>query len=132
MTQWDELRFEERLRTILTETRPYVEGHHFGNPFLTSYQLAIEFQRRYPDDVARMNLTIGGAGTGRHVSLAQYIARELSRRIRTGQLTDIQGAFLADRHLSELSFLRGEDQVSSSGIGNWDAAMFRHAPASRP
>jgi hypothetical protein len=125
MSRWQEFAFEQRIREILTSVPAHAEGHHFGRPYLTSYQIAIEFCRRHPDAVDQIGLPVGGAGVGGHTSLAQYIARELSGRIRAGHLPGIEGAFLSDQHLTELSFRLGTDQVKSSLIGAWDTAMFR-------
>jgi hypothetical protein len=106
VSRWQEFDFERRIRDILRSVRPHVEGHHFGRPYLTSYQIAIEFARRYPGDVHRIGLPVGGLGVGGHNSLAQYLAGQLSRAIRAGDLNDIEGAFLSDMHLAELSFGR--------------------------
>jgi hypothetical protein len=125
MSRWDDFDFEERLREILRTTPIHAPEHHLGRPFLTSYQLAIAFAERYPTDAAQIGLPIGGAGTGAHNSLAQYIGGELSRRINSGQLRHIEGAFLSDFRLMKLSFRHEGDQIASSLIGTWDTAMFR-------
>ena len=125
MTRWDEFSFEDRLRGILRTTRVHAPNHHLGRPFLTSYQLAIAFAEQYPADVALIGLPIGGAGTGVHNSLAQYIGGELSRRINAGQLPDIEGGFLSDFRLASLSFRHENGEIASSVIGAWDTAIFR-------
>lgn len=125
MTRWDDFSFEDRLREILRTTPVHAPDHHLGRPFLTSYQLAIAFAERYPADTAQIGLPIGGAGTGGHNSLAQYIGGELSRRINNEQLRDVEGAFLSDFRLSALSFRHEDGQVASSVIGAWDTAIFR-------
>lgn len=35
----------EKLKIILSEVTPYEKGHHMGLPFLSAYQLAIEFEK---------------------------------------------------------------------------------------
>lgn len=45
MSQWEDFRFEERIRQILQEVTYYREDHHFGRPFLTAYQIGIEYAR---------------------------------------------------------------------------------------
>ena len=125
MSRWQAFGFEQRIREILASVPAHAEGHHFGRPYLTGYQIAIEFARRYPDDVEQIGLPLGGVGVCAHNSLAQYIAQQLSRLIGAGVLNDLEGAFLSDAHLTALSFRRGAERISSSLIGNWDAAMFR-------
>ena len=46
-------------------------AHHFGRPFVTSYQLVIMFEREYPDIVDALGIPVGGRGTGEE-SLAHY------------------------------------------------------------
>ena len=95
-------------------------------PFLTAYQIAIEFAEQFPDDVRRTGLPIGGRGTGQHSSLAQYIARELSRRIENHEILDIEGSFLSNRHLVGISFdNRGAVIDSSLTDSQFDLSMFR-------
>ena len=125
MTRWDDFAFEDRLREILRTAPVHAPDHHLGRPFLTSYQLAIAFTERYPAETVQIGLPIGGAGTGVHNSLAQYIGGELSRRINTGQLHDIEGGFLSDFRLASLSFRHENGEISSSIIGAWDTAIFR-------
>ena len=127
MSRWSDFQFEPRIRPILGAVGSNAEAHPFGRPYLTGYQLAIEFEHRYPDDTASIGLPIGGVGVGGHNSLAQYIAGQLSRRIRAGELSDIEGAFLSDKHMTGLSFKRASGQVASSSVGAWDTALFRLA-----
>jgi len=115
MSFWDEHGCEEKVRGILSEVtyRPDPQ-HPFGRPFLTAYQVAIEFAARFPEVRQELGYEIGGRGTGRHVSLTQYLARELSPNIRAGALSDIEGAFLSGRRLPPISFdYEGERIVSS-------------------
>jgi hypothetical protein len=51
--------------------------------------------RRWPAVRAALgNLPVGGTGIGTRNSLAQYLAGELSRRIKSGDVTTVEGAFL--------------------------------------
>lgn len=124
MSQWDELGFEDRVRQILS--RPF--GGEFGQPFFTAYQLAIEVARD-PVVLHRLSLQVGGQGIGEHVSLAQYLARELTRRIRSGQIADIERAWLSDENLTALEYRnrreRGSQPVRSSLTGAWNASLYR-------
>jgi hypothetical protein len=89
MSVWGELEVESKVTDILRET-PHQEAHHFGRPYLSAYQLAIAVDRRWPEvRTALGNLPVGGLGIGTRNSLAQYLAGELSRRIKSGDLTTV-------------------------------------------
>jgi len=113
MSYWDDFAIEERILDILRTVDS--QGHHLGRPFLTSYQIAIEFDRRHHDIVINLNLPVGGAGVGQRSSLAQYLARELSQRIQSREMTDIEGGFLSSQHLEDISF-EGRDRVFHSSL----------------
>ena len=126
MSQWEDFEFEERIRHILQEVTYYREDHHFGRPFLTAYQIAIEYARRYPGDFNQIGLPIGGRRIGERNSLAQYIAGQLSQRMQSGTLPDFEGGFISNNHLSEISF-ENENQriISSLTDTEYDLSMFR-------
>jgi hypothetical protein len=93
---------------------------------LTAYQIAIEFARLYPDDATKLGSPIGGAGTGQRNSLAQYLAGQLSRNIGAGQLPNIEGGFLSNQHLKDISFDVGTEIIHSSLTNtNFTLSMFR-------
>ncbi len=126
MSQWNNLRFEERIREILQEVVYYREGHHLGRPFLSPYQIAIEYASRYPADYRETGLAIGGKGIGESNSLAKYIAGQLSRRIQSGELSDIEGGFISNNHLNEISFNNGSIKITSSLTDTeYDLSIFR-------
>jgi hypothetical protein len=75
-------------------------GHHFGAPYLTAYQLAIKVNTARPDIATALGVAVGGKGTGAHSSLAQYLARELSRRIKSDADDPVAGAFVSNEHLT--------------------------------
>ncbi|HSE84126.1 MAG TPA: hypothetical protein VLB01_06235 [Thermodesulfobacteriota bacterium] len=126
MSRWEKFMFEDRIRKILQNVEYYQESHHFGRPFLTAYQIAIECAHRYPDDFNQIGLPIGGRGIGQHTSLAQYIAGELSRRMRNGELPDFEGSFISNKHLSEISFEHNDLKVVSSLTNTeYDLSIFR-------
>jgi hypothetical protein len=102
------------------------EGHHFGRSFLTAYQIAIEFARRYPDEAAKVGLPIGGLGAGQRNSLARYLAHRLSRKIKSGHLPEVEGGFLSHFHLQDISF-RVDGGVIHSSLTGTDSLlpMFR-------
>lgn len=113
MSYWDDFDIENRVLEILRSVDS--QGHHLGRPFLTAYQIAIEFDRRDHDIVTRLNLPIGGAGVGQRSSLAQYLARELSQRIQSGEMANVEGGFLSSQHLEDISF-EGRDRVFHSSL----------------
>ena len=124
MSNWEEFKFEERIRKILSDIKYFREDHHFGRPFLTAYQIAIEFKKRYPEDFKKIGLPVGGKGIGNRNSLAQYLAGQLSRRFK--ELSDIECAFISNKHLKNLSFdNEGFEIISSLTETEFDLSMFR-------
>jgi hypothetical protein len=52
-----------------------------------------------------MGYVIGGKGVNTKTSFAQFIARGLSRRIKNGTISDIEGGFFSNQDLDEISFI---------------------------
>ena len=103
-------------------------GHHFGRPYVTAYQLAIAVQAAHPEIAAVLGVTVGGRGTGAPNSLAQYLARELSGRIkRDGDDYPVEGAFISNEHLTALTYLdtNGQPITSSLTGSGYDLSLFR-------
>lgn len=126
MSKWQELNIEEKIPQILRDVPDAASEHHLGRPFLTAYQIAIEFAKRHPEDAAQLGFPIGGVGTGQRNSLAQYLAGQLSTNIRAGRLTDIEGGFLSNQHLNDISFdVDGEIIHSSLTTTSFTLSMFR-------
>lgn len=126
-SKWYEYNLKALLIAILTsvESRP-TAGHHFGPPYLTAYQLAIELEKHHPAVAHSLGYPLGGEGVGQRTSLAQYIGRELSRRIHTGEITQIEGALLSDWDLAEVVFKHDGERIKSSLAGyGMDHALFR-------
>jgi hypothetical protein len=98
MSKWQELDIEDKIIRILKEIPDAAPEHHLGRPFLTAYQIAIEFARRHPEETDQLGFPIGGAGTGQRNSLAQYLAGQLSRNIAAGRLSEVEGGFLSNQH----------------------------------
>lgn len=126
MSKWRELSIEGKITQILKDIPDAAPEHHLGRPFLTAYQIAIEFARRHPEDAALLGFPIGGAGIGQRNSLAQYLAGQLSRNISAGRLADIEGGFLSNQHLNDISFdVDGEIIHSSLTATSFTLSMFR-------
>jgi hypothetical protein len=108
-------------------------GHHFGRPYLTAYQLAMAVDSAHPNIRAMLGIEVGGAGTGERSSLSQYLARELSRRIKStrqaGAPYPVEGAFVSNEHIAELVYRTpGGQRLKSSLTGTgYDLSMFRLA-----
>lgn len=117
MSFWQEHDLEGRIRLILSEVVYYDPQHHFGRPFLTPYQLAIELTRRFPEVAEQFGHPIGGHGSGVSLSLASDIAGQLSRKIRSREITDIEGGFLSNRYLLQLIFQHHGQRILSSLTG---------------
>ncbi len=128
MSKWEDLSIEAHIREILGEVE-YYRQHHFGRPFLTAYQIAIKFNQRFPNEAQELGFQVGGEGIGERNSLAQYLAGQLSQRIMSGKLQDIEGAFISNDDLLEISFNNGgETIVSSLTSTDFDLSMFRLNP----
>jgi hypothetical protein len=118
----------EKVVDVLEKVTAAPHDHHLGRPYVTAYQLAITLDSRYPEVARELRVEIGGADIGRHTSLAQYLARELSRRIaREGDAGPIEGAFLSSDHIAALEFVDaggGRHTSSLTGTG-FPLSMFR-------
>ena len=125
MSIWQRYAIEPRIREILASV-PH-DGHHFGRAFLSAYQIAIAFEQLHPHDASLIAKPVGGKATGRHDSLAEYFANQLSRRIRNGTLSGIEGRFLNGRFLESLEYDNLGETVTSS-LGKADMSIFRLAP----
>jgi hypothetical protein len=130
-SNWEDQRMDERIEEILQDVRQVDDSHHLGRPFMTAYQLAIKLRQRHPEAADALNRRVGGLGTGVHTSLAQYLARELSQRIKrardAGEPYPVEGAFLSNDGITELTYANPEGgQVESSLTGSpKDLSLFR-------
>ena len=131
MTDWQRLEIESKVLCVLADAPEHDPTHHFGRPFLTAYQLAIEFEARHPAEAAIIG-PVGGAGIGQHTSLSQYLAHELSRRIKSGELPQVEGGFLSNLHLHDVSFGHPPNTIHSSLTkSQFELSMFRLADRDR-
>jgi hypothetical protein len=98
---------------------------------LTAYQLAIKVDQARPSIRTALGTQLGGKGVGEHSSFAQYLARELSARIKkanqSGNRFPVEGAFVSNEHLVALTYRSGSgDEVTSSLTGSgFDLSLFR-------
>jgi hypothetical protein len=126
MSNWQEYDIRKKIEVILADVQYSKPEHHFRRPFLSAYQLAIEFVSRYPEDARRLDLQIGGEGIGERVSLAHYLAGQLSERIHSGEITNIEGSFLSNLHLIDITLDNNGESIKSSLTKTpFDLSMFR-------
>ncbi len=64
MSIWQQLDIENKIVQILKDLSDAAPEHHLGNPFLTAYQIAIEFAQRFPNETARLNFRLTARGQG--------------------------------------------------------------------
>ena len=109
------------------------QDHHFGRAYLTAYQLAIKVDAVHPNIAIGLGVEVGGRGVGERSSLAQYLARELSARIKraneAGASFPVEGAFVSNEHLTALSYTKADGtELTSSLTGTgYDLSVFRLA-----
>ncbi|MGZ5028135.1 MAG: hypothetical protein ACXV9T_13215 [Methylobacter sp.] len=124
MSIWEQYAMEARIANIL-DVQSHKPTHHFGRPFLTPYQIAIEFRKRFPQDFEALGKPLGGKGTGQQDSIAQYIALELSKRIHDHRIINIEGRFLHRANLLSLQYEDNKEIIESSSMQSYDLSMFR-------
>ena len=74
------------------------------NNYVTAYQLAIQFAKDHGEVVDKLDLPIGGKGTGEHKSLASYLAQNISSNIKLGDIENIDIAFLSTTWVKNMEF----------------------------
>jgi hypothetical protein len=132
MSLWEQHRMGERVRAALADVHlNNPGGHHFGRPYLSSYQIAIAVDAADPHLKHVLGKAVGGVGTGAHNSLAQYIGNELSKQIRAeddGHFAE--GAFMSNERIQSVVYrgADGHDVVSSLVGTDYDMALFRLRP----
>lgn len=129
MSVWEQQSVEAAVLTALASVHiNNAGGHHFGAPYMTAYQLAIKVDAAQPQIALALNYTVGGAGTGSSNSLAQYLARELSRRIKADpDHYPVEGAFVTNEHVTAVQYRDAAGNAITSsltGIGS-DLSLFR-------
>lgn len=125
MAKWDEFEMERKITEVLSSPA-HENEHHFRRSFLTPYQIAIELTRMYPTICEDLGMELGGADTGLQNSLTQYIAQRLSARIKSGDIKNIEGAFISNMHLTDMVFEDSEGrEIHSSNTDQDTLSMFR-------
>ena len=131
MSIWEDHDVENKVVAVLSDVHLVNDYHHFGRPYLTAYQLAIHLHARYPEVAHALGVGVGGVGTGERTSLAQYLARELSRRIRDNPHHRVQGAFLSNEAVRELTYEDADGQLVTSSLTGtpFDLSLYRLRPS---
>lgn len=123
---WDDKNLGQKIADLLASVTYVEPNHHFGRPFLTAYQLAVLFKQRFPEDFDEFGHPLGGKGSGVQFSLTSYLARQLSGKIKNGEITNIEGRFLSNLQLLRIQFVDdGETVTSSLPDSQYDLSMFR-------
>jgi len=126
MSEWEDLGIQSKVEEILRSVSGENPEHHFGSPFLTTYQIAIDYALQFPEDLERMEYEVGGKDTGVHYSLAQYLALQLSTKIKSGEIKNIEGRFISSRYVSSFVFDSGDIHCESAISGRHGSlSMFR-------
>lgn len=132
MSLWEQHQMVERIGAaleIVHVNNP--AGHAFGAPYVSAYQIAIAIDAADPELTANVGKAVGGAGTGAHHSLAQYISNELSKQIHLAQLRGepyfVEGVFMSNERVRSLVYrgADGNDVVSSLAGTPFDMALYR-------
>ena len=133
MSVWADHDVETKIVEVLRDVRihDYYDQHVFGRPFMSAYQLAIALDARFPEVRQALDCPIGGSGIGQRDSLAQYLGRELSRRIGQGEGLPIEGGFVSNMNVESIRYRShdGTEIVSSLTGTPYDLSMFRLNPA---
>lgn len=106
MSVWKDENIADKIVEILKNIKYKNGKHNFGNPFLTTYQIAIEFKMKYPNVVNKLpnHKDIGGEGLGDYNSLSQYIGRQISEHYQEMKNLGVECGFLSSNNLVEIEF----------------------------
>jgi hypothetical protein len=121
---WDRHGLEQLIRDILASVASH-PNYPVGRYFLTIYQIVLEFNRRHSNIVAALGYPLGGEGAG-SFTLTVYFTKELTNRIMSGQITDIEVQYLACQDIDQFTFLGGGAAMhSTTHKAGWPTPMFR-------
>jgi hypothetical protein len=127
---WEDHGVVDVVLDALRDVAAPLGAHHMGRPFISAYQLAIQVERRAPQVRQALDQPLGGAGAGARNSLAQYLAKQLSDRIkRDPRGFPIEGAFISSEDVLSLNFDGPNGPVTSSLTDSgFDLSLFRIRP----
>ena len=123
---WDRHDLDRKVTEVLADVPPG-QNDHLGRPFLTAYQLAILFKERFPNVFQQFGYPLGGEGVGEHTSFAQYLAKQLSGKVKDETLPNVEGGFLSNERVVRIEFTNaGQPVVSPLTGGGSPLSMFRY------
>lgn len=128
MSLWSDHHLTDKVVEILTDVHCNNDVHHFGRPYISAYQIAIEMQHRFPDTVTAIGKPVGGADAGQRDSLTQYLSNQLSRQISArGAEHPVEGAFLSNENAARITFIDNSGaELTSSLVGtSFDMSIYR-------
>lgn len=119
--KWGKYGLEEKITEILKSEK---QTNQLGKPFMTAYQIAIEFKKKYPTEFSSLGKHIGGSGTGND-ALTQYFSLQLSKHINGGKIKHIEGGNFSKTDLSEVAFKTGNscDECIKASSPDWNSNM---------
>lgn len=119
MSDWKKFDFEGKLQAILQSSEFRTKkAHHFDHPYVSAYQLAVAFERQYPELCQKLDKVIEGAGRGIEGkdSLTRYIAQQLSAHIKAAsdknEFYPFEAAWLSAEGLGKLRFIHDSEEKS--------------------
>jgi len=128
MGKWDDNDMTAKVLDVLGDARlAGGPGHHFGRAFATSYQIAVEIERRFPGTASALGKHLGGAGIGAQNSVAQYVGNVLSKQIKArGASHPVEGGFLSSIDVVSMTYDSPGGEIVSSLTGTgFDLGIFR-------
>jgi hypothetical protein len=124
MSMWEEFQVEQNVRQILA-AQAVDTRYGAGRPYLTAYQIAVEYKAGFRANFGNLQMQMGGARKGPY-GLPTYLARELAGRIKDGRIRDMQIAFLGYEHIKDLIFDdEGRDLKATTAQARWGTTLFR-------
>ena len=119
---WNRFDMKNRVVAIL-QSLP--EHPDYGRHCVTIYQIAIEFAKRHGSDFKRMGRPLGGKGAG-YRALTIYMANQLSKRIKSGDITEIEMQMMHPTYLSNLSYKFEDQEIIVTNVpARYPVSVFR-------
>ena len=131
VTAWEKYELEEKITEILKEAKASKEASDEKKPqtdeyfYLTPYQIAQKFSKKYQPEFNNIGKTLGGRGTGgTGDSFPRDISHALSTRITSGKIKDIEWAQLSQELIEEIKFSQGI--IASNIDWGYNISMYRY------
>ncbi|GGE30204.1 hypothetical protein GCM10011571_35520 [Marinithermofilum abyssi] len=103
MSKWSDWNMEERIREVLNQT----EKRNGQRALMTAYQITIAICKKDDSFLELTGKLIGDEDQPSN-SLAVYISRELSKRIRDQRIHDMEIFYLSKKYIDELEYIDHE------------------------